>query len=345
MDRHRALAVVSALAIALSAESSTSEPLDTRDSYLTITDDPKHERLMITLGPIDLPARTPHRELVQIPVQFGRVPFDLTIHGYWVQAVDRDGEPVPQSVIHHFNLLDPRGRELFLPIMQRVLAASHETQPQHLPGWLFGIPMRGDHSFVALTMLHNPTDADYEGVSVSLVIEYERSRVFPLLRAHSFHMDVMFPLGSKAFDLPPGRTVKSWEGSPAIQGEIVGMGGHLHRYASRLLMQDLTTGDTIYDEKPVLAQDGAIAEVPVRRFYDLDFGYDLYPDRRYRVTAEYLNPTRDTIRDGGMGSVAGLFLPNEPWPGADTANYVYRADYRNVLSSVGHAHASVDGGR
>lgn len=338
MYRPRTVAALSVLAAALAAESSFSVPLERRDSFLTITDDPERERLVISLGPIDLPARTPHRELVQIPVQFGKVPFDLTIHGYWVEAVDRDSKPVPQSVIHHFNLLDPQGRELFLPIMLRVLAASHETQPQHLPGWLFGIPMRSDHDFIALTMLHNPTDTDYEGVTVSLVVEYERSRLFPLLRALPFHMDVMFPLGSKAFDLPPGRTVQSWEGSPAIQGEIVGMGGHLHRYATRLLMQDLTTGDTIYDEEPVLTRDGAIAEVPVRRFYDFDFGYDLYPDRRYRVTAEYFNPTDDTIRDGGMGSVAGLFAPNAPWPGPDTASYVYRSDYRHVLSGAGHAH-------
>src|SRR2546425_7497303 len=65
-----------------------------------------------------------------------------------------------------------------------------------------------------------------------------RSTLFPyttLFRS----MDVMFPLGhlpdgSKAFDLPPGRTVHSWESSPAVAGTILGMGGRSEEHTSEL---------------------------------------------------------------------------------------------------------------
>lgn len=305
------------------------------DGLLRVRDDPEREELSIELGPIDLPARTPHQALRQMPVQFGTVPFDLTIHGYRVELVDGDGRRVPQEILHHVNLLDPRSRELFLPIMRRVLAASHETRPHSVPGWLFGIPLRGGDPFIALTMLHNPTDREFRGVTVRLILEYERGEVLPLFRLYPFHLDVEFPVGSKAFDLPPGRTVRSWDGSPAIPGEIVGLGGHLHRHATRLTLEDLTTGEMLYDEAPVLSPDGSIAEVPVRRYYDFDLGLDLYPAHRYRVSVSYYNPTGDTIPDGGMGSVAGVFLPDEPWPAADPDDVTYRLDYEHVLRSVG----------
>lgn len=81
-----------------------------------------------------------HHRLAQMPVQEGRIPFDMTVDAYHVEAVDRFGNRVPQVVIHHFNLLDPTDRELFLPIMRRVFAASHETPPVRVAEVLLGVP-------------------------------------------------------------------------------------------------------------------------------------------------------------------------------------------------------------
>lgn len=296
---------------------------------ITVTVEPERERLVIALGPIDLPPRTPHHALEQIPIQTGRVPFDLSIHGYRVELVDGRGEPVPREVLHHFNLLDPSTRELFLPIMRRVLAASHETPPVELPGWFLGVPMRDDRPFIALTMLHNPSDRTYEDVSVRLVLDYERGR--PLYTIYPFHMDVMFPVGSKAFDLPPGRTVRSYEASPVIAGGIVGIGGHVHAHATRLELVDLTTGRVLYRTAPVVDDRGHMTKVPAYRYGGDGLGVPIYPDHRYRVTVTYFNPTGRTIPNGGMGSVAGGFLPFEPWPDADPSHPLFAADYRWVL--------------
>lgn len=300
-----------------------------RTDRIAVTDDPEAERLVIALGPIDLPARTPHHAIGQIPVQRGRVPFDLSIHGYRVEVVDGRGEPVPREVIHHFNLLDPGSRELFLPIMRRVLAASHETPPVTVPGWLLGVPMRADRPFLALAMLHNPTDRTYEDVSVRLVLDYERSD--PLYPLYPFHLDVMFPTGSKAFDLPPGRTVRSYEASPAVRGAIVGIGGHVHRHATRLELLDMTTGRVLYRTKPLVDDEGRVEEVPAYRYGGDGLGLPIYPSHRYRVTVTYVNPTGRIIPDGAMGSVAGGFVPFEAWPAADPTDPLFAADYRWVV--------------
>jgi hypothetical protein len=308
-----------------------------RSAYLTVTDDAENKRLIVALGPVDLPAGTLHHAFEQMPVQMGTVPFDLTISGYWIEAVDKHGNSVPQTIVHHLNLLDPESRELFLPIMQRVLAGSHETKPQHVPGWLLGIPMRGGGKFLALTMLHNPTSESYESVSVRLVMQYERyEELLPVYRLHPFHLDVMFPVGSKAFDLPPGRSSKSYEASPAVAGGIIGMGGHVHKYATRLTLRDVTAGKVLYEIEPEIGPDGEIEEVPVHRYRGRGIGLLIYPDHVYRVTVEYDNPTGETIADGGMGSIAGAMIPLGEWPIADPTDPLFIADYEDVLTSLQH---------
>lgn len=318
-------------------------------THIRVLDDPERKELTIALGPIDLPARTSHHALDQLPVQEGTVPFDLTIRSYRAEVYDETGARVPQTVLHHLNVLDPGRRELFLPIMLRVLAASHETPPVSVPGWLFGIPMRGGTRFLALTMLHNPTDETYRGVSVRLVVGYERREGLPVYSAVPFHLDTMFPItSSKSFDLPPGRFAKTYEGSPVVPGLIVGIGGHLHRYATRLRLEDLTTEEVLYDVSPVVDGEGHIEKIPMLTHQGKGIGALVDPDHIYRVTAEYYNPTGDVIPNGGMGAVAGVFIPMEPWPPSNPGDPLYRADYEWVLASLSRhggerGHGGVDG--
>lgn len=326
-----------ATAAATPATPAARTPRAARTDGIRLVDHPDRKELDIVLGPIDLPARTSHHALDQLPVQTATAPFDFTIRGYRVEIVAADGTRVPQIVLHHMNVLDPGSRELFLPIMRRVIAASHETPPVEVPGWLFGVPVRGGAEFLALAMLHNPTDRSYEDVEVRLTLQYERRERLPLYTLYPFHVDVMFPImDTKAFDLPPGRTVRSWEGSPAVKSGIVGMGGHVHEHATRLTLRDLTTGETLYEVEPETSDEGRIEEVPVLTHGGRGIGRLIYPDHRYRVTVTYWNPTDRTIRDGGMGAIAGGVVPLEEWPAADPGDPLYRSDYEWVLRSLEH---------
>src|ERR1700747_974153 len=62
------------------------------------------------------------------------------MYGFPVLFVSSLGRPLPDELIHHFNLIDPDHRELFLPISRRLLAAGHETGTVRLPWLLFGVP-------------------------------------------------------------------------------------------------------------------------------------------------------------------------------------------------------------
>src|SRR2546425_12964213 len=209
--------------------------------------------LVLELPPTDVPAAG----MVRLPVFQAVIPVSSSICHFHMEVVDRAGRRLPQAMLHHFNLSDPERRELFLPVGLHILAASKETPAATVPRLLFGLPLERGQRLIASGMLGNETAALQRGVRVRLVLGYvPASRPWPLFRAYPWVMDVQFPLGrrpggSKAFDLPPGRTERHWESSPAVPGTILGMGGHLHDHGVRLQVKDVTTGELLWHVEPV----------------------------------------------------------------------------------------------
>jgi hypothetical protein len=299
-------------------------------------------RIVIELPAVDLPAGTPMGEvMVSVPLCQVLVPVSASLHSSRVEVLDDVGQLLPQDLLHHFNLTDPYHRELFLPISLHLFAASKETPRVGVPRLLFGLPVERGQRLIAGAMVANSSAIPHHGVRVRLVLDYvPAGRPWPLYRTFPWDMDVAYPLGHtdmgiKSFDLPPGRTVRSWEASPAIGGTILGLGGHLHDYGVSLELRDVTTGRVLWGGSPITAGPRVVT-FPLARFYNWHrLGLHILPAHRYRVTAVYENPTGQVIHEGGMGAVAGLFVPDygAVWPTVDTADTLYQADLRATLRS------------
>src|SRR2546421_3065715 len=247
--------------------------------------DPGRGALVIDLAPLELPARTPHHALAQPPVATLEIPSDGYIHGFRVAVVDSAGRELSDELIHHFNLIDPDHRELFLPISRRLLAAGHETGAVRLPGLLFGLPLRRGEHVVASAMVENLTAVTYHAARVRLVMDFTPAgRPWPFFRASPWQMDVAFPVGDKSFTLLPGRSERSYEGSPAVPGEILGFGGHMHDYGRLIEVVDATAGHVIYRRPPLHNSTRPIRSLPLTRLYGWTrLGAHIVPDHRYRV--------------------------------------------------------------
>ena len=299
-----------------------------------ITANERTREITIELAPVDLPANASH-DIPQPPAAAGVIPVSGYIYGFRTEAVDEAGRPVPAAVIHHFNVMDPADRELFLPIARRLLAAGSETGEIKLPKLLFGAPIREGERVLANAMLHNPTSQSYRGVRVRMVVNYvPQRRLWPLFTAFPWQLDVAFPVGDKSFDLPPGRSERWYEGSPAVPGDLVVIGGHVHEYGKSIELSDATTGEVIWYGEPPTSQGGAAGRIPIGKLYRLTrIGAHITPDHRYRVKVVYENPTDRVVSAGGMGVVAGLFIPDRGavWPVAPTADSLYRQDLRHFL--------------
>ena len=310
--------------------------------------DARASEIVIELPPIDLPAHTGHHgEGGYPPVVRADMPVSGSLYGFRVELVDAAGRSLPAEFLHHFNLIDPANRELFLPISRRVMAAGKETGTQRLPRLLFGMPVAKGEQLVANAMLHNPTDVDYQGVRTRLVLQYvPAGRLWPLFDGYPFQLDVAFPVGDKFFPIPPGRSSKSYEGRPSIAGKIAAIGGHLHEFGRRIEVQEVETGKVIWSADPILDGNGKVTGVPIGKLFGLfKVGAPVRPDRTYRVTVYYDNPTGETLEAGGMGVVGGLFVPERgvTWPQADRSHPLYIQDARHYMRLdrevvAGHKH-------
>ncbi|MBX6363187.1 MAG: hypothetical protein IRZ00_04905 [Gemmatimonadetes bacterium] len=289
-----------------------------RAQRLTLRDDPANDRLVVTLSPIDLPANAPNGGMTKPPAQTVVIPRDGWLQGFSLEMVDANGRPVPRAVVHHLNLIMPDRRELFSPIMLRIGAMGTETAPVKLPR-LLGLKVHKGERLLVTTMLHNPTGKSYHGVEMRISLPFvDAGTWLPPFSVLPFYMDVMPPAGIHEFDLPPGKSQKSWEAKPSVPARVLGVGGHLHRYATLLRFEDVTAREVLWEARPQLDANGEVVGMPRGKFW-WKGGIKLEPDHVYRLTAFYDNPTGQTIPGGGMGTLGGIVIPagGAAWPGVD----------------------------
>ena len=301
----------------------------------------------LVIGPVELPDGMPH---LRLPIQMMRMPLDGWLRGYSWRITDEDGDPLPDALLHHVNFADPDHRQLFDPTARRVLAAGRETTEAMLPP-VVGIPFQEGTRYMVSAMFANATGRDHPEAYLHVDLHYlEEDR--GLIRPHDvypFYLDVMGPVGTKDFAVPPGRTVKAWEGSPAIDARILGAGGHLHDFATRLRLVDLTTGEVLWSTRPNASDDGRVHSIPEGRFWWRG-GIAIRSDHRYRVEVVYENPGDEPAPLGGMGVVAGVVMPapDARWPAFDRSNPAYREDLMNHVTApmrlTGHGHGHGSGG-
>jgi hypothetical protein len=306
----------------------------------TVADDRTVE---FVIGPLELEAGMEH---LRLPIQMAEFPVDGWMHGFEMEMVDGAGDPIPAELLHHVNFIDPDKRELFSPIARRVMAAGRETSTQRLPA-VIGYPIADGDRMLISAMFANPLERDFEDAHLVVRFFYstESDRLVQPRDIFPFYLDVMGPLGPKDFPLPPGRTVTSWEGKPAVDGRILGIGGHVHDYATRLALIDVTDGKTLWEVEPDGTPGGRITGVPSDRFL-WTLGKKIDADHVYRIEVEYHNPLDEPAPDGGMGAIGGAVWVGKDvrWPEFDRTDEVYIEDLANTLTAPDRLHGHGHGG-
>ncbi len=334
-----------------------------QESVTRLVNDEANGEFVLTIGPLELPlgAMEPseaghhaggqndphavHGGAVFPPVTIVRFPVSGYLYGFSYEVFDGDGASLPVDVLHHLNLINPDHRELFLPISQRMLAVGKETGSQAMPWILLGYPVPEGTPMAVTAMLHNPTGKAHDAVYVRVRLKYVKAgRPWPLFNVYPFQLDVAFPAGDKSFNLPPGRSEWSYDASPALEGRIMAIGGHMHELAESIKFVDVTENEVIWEGFPINDEDGSLVGVTLGRLYRT-LGAKIYPDHVYRVTVTYNNPAPDTLYAGGMGVVGGVFMPSGGgmWPRADKAHELYALDRMHYMREVRGTYEAIAG--
>jgi hypothetical protein len=298
---------------------------------LRVRHEARRGRLSFEYGPVTLSANVNYSgTLVPVSVT-AAVPIDGWLRSFSVELVDAQGHRIKQPLLHHAGLFAPTERDLFSPAMRRIVAFGSETETIRLPGELGYRVEKGD-SVLMLAALFNATARTHEGVFLRISMDYADARrdrshldVLPL------YLDVL-PPGGRMYDVPPGGSKRSWDWSPAISGRVLALGGHLHKYGQKLVLEDVTTGDTLWTGSGSYDEEGELTGVS-RKIYLR--GLRLEREHVYRLTAVYDNPTGEVVR-GAMGKIGGVFLPDRlTRMAADRTDADYLRDWQAMVQ---HSH-------
>jgi hypothetical protein len=316
-------------------------------SELIRVDDQPEERVVdFVIGPLNLPADMGH---LRPPIQIAENPVDGWLHGFEVTMEDPNGKPLPMDLLHHVNFIDPDKRDVFAPIARRVIAAGRETSEKKLPA-LLGYPIQAGDRMIISSMFANPTGKEVPEAYLRVRIFYslEEDGFMQPRDVYPFYLDVMGPVGAKDFAVPPGKTVHAYEASPVIEGRILGIGGHLHDYATVLRLEDVTEGKILWEAEPEYNGEGRLTGVSEDLML-MTGGVKVSPDHTYRIYVEYENPMEHPTPDGGMGEIGGVIWVSKDvvWPEFSREDPVYVADLINTLEAPekagGHGHGDHGG--
>jgi len=284
--------------------------------------------LEVVIGPVTLPAHTPG---YRPPIQLVRLPAAGGFHGYSWRMTDARGRDLPEDLLHHVNLIDPDEQDLFSGVPRRVFAAGRETPARRFTP-LVGYPLAAGTRLLVVSMFSNPSPEPIDSAYLRIrLLWLPAGRALAPLPVFPFTLDVMGPVGEKSFPVPPGRTERSWEGSPRLDARILAIGGHLHDYARSLRLEDVTTGEILWEVEPV-TQEGRLVAVPAGMPWKRG-GIKLHRDRRYRVSVIYDNPTHGSAPHGGMGVVAGVAYVRQHWPVVRYDDPEYRQDLADIVAA------------
>jgi hypothetical protein len=293
--------------------------------------------LEVIVGPVSLPQGTSH---LRTPIQMIELGIEGWMHGFSWEMRDVDGNVLPERLLHHVNLIAPDSRELFSPIARRIMAAGRETKKEGVPGVL-GYPLRPGNRVLVNAMFASLPDASYDEAYLHIQIPYTPADDPGFIRprnVYPFYLDVMGPVGDKEFPLPPGTHGRTWEGTPAVSGRLLALGGHLHDYGDWIRLEDVTMGRVLWEGEPVKDESGAVSSIPVGKLWWRG-GVKIEADHVYRISVQYTNPLEVPAPDAAMGAVGGVILAdNAEWPEFDREDPDYVQDLRNTLNKPNESH-------
>ena len=301
--------------------------------------DSARQEIRIVAGPFRIAAmahETDDMMMMDTPVLRVAWPVDGWVRGYSVQLCDGDasgGTALAHGMMHHVGLANYSRRELLYPMVERLMAVGKETPRVSLPGNV-GVPLARGDTLGLYSAFHDVNGKTVERAYVIVTLPWIPAGHANPIDVMPFFADVNSVIGgSSAWDLPPGKSEKSAEFTMPLGGSMLALGGHVHDYARSVRLEDAENGKVLVRLKTKLTADGHLITLGKRVFGFHEEGLPLLANHRYRVVAEYDNPTGHVLKQGGMASMAGAFVPDDvrEWPRLDPTN----ADLRRDIASVG----------
>jgi len=275
--------------------------------------DAEAHTITVRVGPISLPASTNHIMMPQPPDLYWTVPMNGWLLSYAPQLVDEKGNDVQARLLHHVAFWNENRADFLCPNKEEHIFGSGAEMNDwpEAPG--YGYPIQKGDSIRVETMVHNPTMTGYEKVYLVVLMRYQEDAAKdasapPDVKSYyPAWMDVQ-SCGDSEYELKPGKNETTGMVKVKYDGVLLGVGAHMHDYASQLILVDVTRKETVATLDAKTDDKGLLDGMTVATFFDRG-GYPLTAGDQLKITATYDNSTGKPLRGGAMGIAVGYFVP------------------------------------
>ena len=243
--------------------------------------------ITLHVGPLTLPANTDHMKMPQPPDVFWSIPMDGWLLAYTPRLVDANGNSVPGRVLHHTAFWNTSRSDFLCPNKEEHIfgAGSELTNWAEIPG--YGYHVRKGDKIRIETMVHNPTPTSYDHVFLEVKIPYadagNAAEKPPVKSVYPAWMDVQ-SCGGSGYDLKADANSNTGTVTVKYDGILLGVGGHMHDYGKRLVLQDATRNETVVTLDATTDEKGQLLSMPVVTFFERG-GYKFAAGDQLRITA------------------------------------------------------------
>jgi hypothetical protein len=255
------------------------------------------------------------------------------IRGARVELATADGTPLPQSRLHHANLLNFGRAQLVHPGVERLWGAGRETDPVLLPAGI-GVPIDSGTA-MGLVVAFVPGDLP-AGARIQVIVRWTPRTFVPRpINMLPVSLTIGYrPDGTSAYDVPPGRSEQSFEFVAPLSGRIIGAGGHLHDGGAEVRLEDVASGEVLVRLRGEHDAEGRLARVERKLYGVAGRGKKIEAGRRYRVIAVYQSSSAELQVAGGMASLGLAFVPErlDQWPALDPDSDAVRVDLAHLAT-------------
>jgi hypothetical protein len=314
------------------------------DSSVRIRVDSARREVVISVGPVHIPAMTKyahHGKEEYFNIQW---PVSGWLRGYRVDIVDSSGRILPRELIHHVGMANLGRRQLAYPIAERLFAAARETKPLLMPASM-GVPLSENAHMVLYYALVNEGRSEVSGAAVQVTIFWTPDDIRGVKDVLPLYANAKAQTEeSISFDVAPGVSSTSAEFIVPVGGRIRMLGGHLHDFGVELRLEDAESNKVLARLRAKRTSAGVIRDVGRTRFLFKRGGLRLRANHRYRVVAVYDNPNCYSIKAGAMGFVVGAFVPDDvrTIQAVDVADPAFQRDLAALTGSAAKPEAHHD---
>jgi len=279
----------------------------------------ENNTLILTFGPIDLPAGHSGELASSLPVHFFKAPKDLVVTGFKSRIFTKDGQELPGQYLHHILLQNLEEKSLSCPGEPTYFAgAGIEVTDAKFPAG-YGVPIKKDSKLIAVVAFYHKVPVTKDVMATFTMELAPEGAAMKPVKAYTIGVNVVcYSQFSKRpeNESDEGRVLKvglvQVDSKPlkfTMDGCVKYAYPHGHDGLLLIALDNMTTNETLLRSVPDVDSTGNLRGFLSHQIYSSTKGFPVNTKDEYEMTMVYHLNRQENVDLHGMGNYLLYVMP------------------------------------